>query len=152
MTGIQFDTAMESNRINHRLNKSVIIPVTGEHHISKARMASISLANELGMSRIIAYYIGTSVSELSSNLFFHCPKGGTITLTPIYQSNKVGLEIISEDSGPGVPDIKLAMEDGFTTNKGLGSGLPGVRRLMDEFNIISTVGEGTKIVTRKWQI
>lgn len=99
----------------------------------------------------MAYTIATSVSELANNLFFHCPMGGRITITPLRNNGQVGIEVIAEDDGPGIPDIESAMQDGFTTNKGLGGGLPGVKRLMDEFEITSEVGEGTKIITRKWQ-
>lgn len=142
--------------MNHRSEnrvqiKSLIITVTEEHHISKARQVARSRAEELGMSKIMAYTIATSVSELANNLFFHCSNGGRITITPLRKNGSVGIEVISEDDGPGIPDIESAMQDGFTTNKGLGGGLPGVKRLMDEFEITSEVGEGTKIITRKWQ-
>jgi len=151
MTGIHSIIRNPSKQVPKEIQVGLTVSVTGEHHISKARMAAISLAYDVGMNRTNAYYIGTSVSELAGNLFFHCPRGGTITLTPIQQRGKAGIEVISEDNGPGIPDLDLAMEDGFTTNKGLGGGLPGVRRLMDEFEIKSEVGKGTKIITRKWQ-
>ena len=63
----------------------------------------------------------------------------------------VGIEVVCKDDGPGIPDVKLAMQDGFTTNGGLGGGLPAVERLMDEFEIASTVGGGTRIAARKWK-
>jgi serine/threonine-protein kinase RsbT len=66
------------------------------------------------------------------------------------QNSRVGLELTFKDSGPGIPDVERAMEPGFTTGKGLGMGLPGSKRLMDEMTIESTVGKGTTVVVRKW--
>ncbi len=88
---------------------------------------------------------------MASNLFFHTHRGGTITLSVLNKPGAVGLEVIAEDDGPGIPDVRLAMQDGYTTNRGLGGGLPGTERLMDEFEITSRVGDGTRIVARKWQ-
>lgn len=69
----------------------------------------------------------------------------------VRRGGEIGIEVIAEDEGPGIPDLKAAMEDGFTTRGGLGGELPGVERLMDEFEIRSTVGVGTRVVARKWQ-
>ena len=69
----------------------------------------------------------------------------------IKQDGGAGIELIAEDEGPGIPDLEQAMQDGFSTNRGLGGGLPGVKRLMDEFHITSEMGTGTRIITRKWQ-
>ena len=135
-----------------RLNIQYSIPVTEEYHISQARRRAGSMARALGFTRVTTFYIMTSVSELANNLFFHTNQGGTITLTPLVRIDNVGLEVIAEDQGPGIEDIDLALQDGFSTNRGLGGGLPGVKRLMDEFEIISTVGVGTRIITRKWKI
>ena len=127
------------------------VKVSKEHHIAKARIEAELLAKSIGFRKEDVYYVATSVSELANNLFFHTPNGGTITMIAIKQNGKEGIEIIAEDEGPGIPDLKQAMQDGFSTNRGLGGGLPGVNRLMDEFYITSEVGTGTRIVTRKWQ-
>jgi len=129
----------------------VIVQVTEEHHIAKARQMAKTLAEDTGFKEVTTFYVATSVSELANNLFFHTTQGGTIALVVVRRNGEIGIEVVSEDNGPGIPDVKRAMEDGFTTNGGLGGGLPGVARLMDEFEITSTVGVGTRIVARKWQ-
>ena len=126
------------------------VMVNKEPHIAKARIAAELLARSIGFLDVETGCVATSVSELANNLLSHTPKGGTITMIAIKQNGKAGIEIIAEDEGPGIPDLKQAMQDGFSTNRGLGSGLPGVKRLMDEFHITSEVGTGTRIVTRKW--
>ena len=125
----------------------VIIPVTEECHITSARKAAFQLAQSLGLSGLFAHSVATSVSELAHNLYSHAYRGGAITLIALPR----GIEVIAEDDGPGIPDTELAMRDGFSTAGGLGGGLPGVRRLMDEFELVSSVGAGTRIVARKWQ-
>ncbi len=132
--------------------ESVIIPVTEEHHIARARQAAAALAEEIGFKRVLVYYVATSVSELADNLFFHASRGGALTLTPLEREDEIGIQVVAEDDGPGIPDVELALQDGFSTGGGLGGGLPGVKRLMDEFEIASTVGVGTRVVGRKWQL
>lgn len=131
----------------------IIIPVTKESQVASARQASLFLAKKLGFERTIAYQIATSVSELAYNLFFHTSHGGTFTIQrihrKIHKSQDIGIQIISEDNGPGIPDVALAMQDNYSTNGGLGCGLPGVRRLMDDFKIHSIAGVGTRIIIRK---
>jgi len=126
------------------------VAVVEEYHVAHARQLATALAGELGFPPVLACYVATSVSELASNLVFHAAGGGTITLRPIQRAGRVGIEIVSEDTGPGIPDVDSALQDGFSTNGGLGGGLPGVRRLMDEFHITSRVGAGTRVVARKW--
>jgi len=126
------------------------IVINHEHHISQARITARELAKEAGLDKVRIGEVVTSVSELAGNIFFHST-GGMIILKIISDKGNTALEVIAEDRGPGIPDVELAMQDGFTTNGGLGSGLPGVRRLMDEFGIHSKAGAGTRIVTRKWR-
>ncbi len=111
----------------------------------------MALTEAVGFGQTRTSYVATAVSELANNLFFHASRGGTITLTPLKREGEIGIEVVAEDDGPGVPDVEQAMQDGFSTSGGLGGGLPGVKRLMDEFEITSTVGVGTRIVARKWQ-
>ena len=132
-------------------NDIFTVTVNKEPHIAKARIAAKLLAKSIRFLDVETGCVATSVSELANNLLIHTTKGGTITMIAIKQNGKDGIEIIAEDEGPGIPDLKQAMQDGFSTNRGLGGGLPGVKRLMDEFHISSEVGTGTRIVTRKWQ-
>lgn len=130
----------------------MIIRVTEEHHVAQAWRAAKTLAQAIGFERVVAYYVATSVSELANNLFLHTARGGAIILVALRREGEVGVEVVAEDDGPGIPDVELAMQDGFSTTGGLGGGLPGVERLMDEFKITSTVGVGTRVVARKWQL
>jgi serine/threonine-protein kinase RsbT len=133
------------------LKKAVTVWVSEEYQVSDARRSARALAEEIGLSQVVTCDVLTSVTELANNLFLHTLAGGTITLTPVGRNGEVGLEVICEDDGPGIPDVMQAMQNGFSTKGTLGGGLPGVARLMDEFEIASTVGVGTRIVARKWQ-
>ena len=93
--------------------------------------------------------ITTAISELARNIYLYAGQG-EMRIERINDLGKSGLKITAIDNGPGIPDIRKVMEDGFSTSGGLGAGLPGVKRLMDEFDISSTVGEGTDIQAVKW--
>ena len=127
------------------------IAVMKEWHVAQAQRAAKTLARSVGLSQVVVFSFATSVSELANNLFFHTRGGGTITLRAVRQNGSVGVEVVAEDDGPGIANVDLVMQDGFTTNGGLGGGLPGVERLMDEFEIESQVGAGTRVVARKWE-
>jgi len=132
------------------VHSPVVIRVDEEYHVSEARLEARSLAEAAGFKTTAIYYIITSVSELANNIFFHASRGGVIRLATITRDGMFGIEVNAEDEGPGIPDLNQAMMDGFSTNGGLGGGLPGVKRLMDEFEISSMVDVGTRIVARKW--
>lgn len=128
----------------------VLLKVVQEYHIGQAQLSARLLAEELGMDRPGVFHLATAVSELANNLVFHAAGGGTITLTPIRREERRGIEVVAEDEGPGIARLEMAMRNGFSTSGGLGGGLPGVKRLMDEFEITSTVGVGTRVVARRW--
>ncbi len=130
----------------------VVIAVMEKWHVVQAQRAAKALAWSAGLSQVAVFCFATSVSELANNLFFHTREGGTITLRAVRQNGSVGVEVVAEDDGPGIANVDSAMQDGFTTNGGLGGGLPGVERLMDEFEIESQVGAGTRVVARKWEL
>ena len=133
------------------LGECVTVRVVEEHHVAQARQIATALIRAIGFDQVETSYVAVAVSELAGNLFFHATKGGTITLVGLRREGEMGIEIITEDDGPGIEDLELVLQDGFSTIGGLGSGLPGVKRLMDEFEITSTVGVGTRVVARKWQ-
>ncbi len=128
-----------------------VLAVKEEWHVAQAQRAAKMLARSIGLSQVAVFSFATSVSELANNLFFHTRGGGTITLRAMRQNGSVGVEVVAEDDGPGIANVDSAMQDGFTTNGGLGGGLPGVERLMDEFEIASQVDAGTRVVARKWE-
>ena len=93
--------------------------------------------------------IATAISEVARNIVVYANRG-EIVLSAVQQGTRRGVLVIARDQGPGIPDIPRAMRDGFSTGKSLGLGLPGAKRLMDEFEIASEVGKGTTITMRKW--
>lgn len=107
------------------------------------------LSTTLGFNDIDRTRIEIVILELTRNLLAHAG-GGELILQPVREGDQVGLAVEVRDTGPGIPDIPLAMRDGYSTTRTLGAGLPGVRRLMDEFQIESTVGVGTRVRAVKW--
>lgn len=125
------------------------VEVKSEWSIVAARQAGRTLAKEIGFGSVDQARITTAISELARNIYLYAKKG-QICIEKVVLLNKVGIKVTASDNGPGIKDLRKVMEDGYTTSGGLGAGLPGVRRLMDEFTIDSTAGEGTEINTIKW--
>ncbi|MBX5481741.1 MAG: anti-sigma regulatory factor [Myxococcaceae bacterium] len=117
--------------------------------IVSARQAGRALATQLGFSDSDAVLIATAISEIARNMVEYA-KGGEIVLTPERVNGRQGLSILARDEGPGIADVELALKDGYTTGSGLGLGLPGTRRIMDEFQVDSVVGRGTTVLMKKW--
>lgn len=130
--------------------ESLTLPVTAEWHVTRVRNVVRLKTQAMCSSRLFTAYVTTAVSELATNLYFHTDKGGSITIGHYCADAYRAIEIIAEDEGPGIPDVELVLVDGFSTNGGLGGGLPGAKRLMDEFQINSQVGVGTRVMCRKW--
>ena len=124
--------------------------VHDEYHIHVARRLALQCTKRLGMSGLHSHYVATAASELANNLFFHTLGGGVIQFRQVEKAGRSGVEMVAHDEGPGIADIDAAMIDGFSTNGGLGAGLGGTQRLMDEFEISSEQSVGTRIVVRKW--
>jgi serine/threonine-protein kinase RsbT len=125
------------------------VKILSEWDIVAARQLGRNIAKELGFGTVDQTRITTAISELARNIYLYAGKG-EIHFEPVNSLGKNGLKIIAVDYGPGIQDIRRVMEDGFSTSGGLGAGLPGVKRLMDEFDLISTLGEGTTIEAVKW--
>ena len=106
------------------------------------------MAEALGFDQSIVLKIKTAVSELARNILKYAEKG-TITITPLHTSEK-GIEIFARDNGPGITDVETALTDNYSSSGTLGLGLPGVKRMMDEFEIDTQVNQGTRITVRKW--
>ncbi|MDR7319210.1 anti-sigma regulatory factor [Brevibacillus nitrificans] len=118
--------------------------------IVAARQVGRNMSRQLGFGTIMQSRMATTISELARNIFLYAGKG-TITITPIEREGAIGLQITALDAGPGIADIRKVLEDGYSTSGALGAGLPGVRRMMDEFDIQSALGEGTKVIVVKWR-
>jgi serine/threonine-protein kinase RsbT len=117
--------------------------------IVTARQKGRTLATELGFDGSELTVIATAISEVARNIVTHA-KSGEMTLEPLNQNGKHGILIVAHDEGPGIPDVSRAMQYGYSTVKGLGVGLPGAKWLMDEFEIESKIGNGTKVTMKKW--
>jgi serine/threonine-protein kinase RsbT len=126
------------------------VAINSDQDIVLARQKGRGLATELGFSAVDATFIATAVSELARNILAYARKG-EITLRAIQGSSRKGIQVVASDDGPGIPDIRQALRDGFSTSGSLGLGLPGVRRLMDEFEITSQPGQGTTVAVKKWR-
>ncbi|TAL12194.1 MAG: anti-sigma regulatory factor [Nitrospirae bacterium] len=131
------------------MENEVRIAINSDQDIVIARQQGRTLASKLGFNGSDLTVIATAISEVARNIVEFAGKG-ELALTPIQQSHKQGLMVVAHDDGPGIPNIQLALQDGFSTTASLGLGLPGSRRLMDEFTIVSAVGKGTTVTMRKW--
>jgi serine/threonine-protein kinase RsbT len=123
--------------------------ITSENDIVMARKVVREASTALGFGLTDVTRIVTAASELTRNIY-HYAKSGVMHWRTLNQGVRVGLELSFEDNGPGIADIEKAMEPGYSTGEGLGMGLPGSKRLMDEMTIESTVGKGTTVIVRKW--
>jgi serine/threonine-protein kinase RsbT len=127
------------------------VPINSERDIVVARQKGRSMATDLGFSLGDATLIATAISELARNIISYA-REGMIAMNVVYDSRREGLLIVASDEGPGISDVSLALRDGFSTSGSLGIGLPGVRRLMDDFDITSEPGHGTIVTVTKWKL
>jgi serine/threonine-protein kinase RsbT len=126
------------------------VPINSERDIVLARQKGRALATQLGFSVANATMIATAISELARNIVSYAGNG-EIVMSVVRDPNRTGITIVASDSGPGITDLTLALRDGFSTSGSLGIGLPGARRLMDEFDINSQPGRGTIVKVTKWK-
>lgn len=131
------------------MNPQSCVNIHKEWDIVGARQLGREMAKEIGFSTVDQARVATAISELARNIYLYAQRG-KISYEIIHVEDKTGLCLVAEDEGPGISDISQVMKDGFTTSGGLGAGLPGVKRLMDEFDIQTEVGRGTTIKTIKW--
>ncbi len=125
------------------------VPIKSDADIVTARQKGRELAARLGFSTSDQAVVATAISEIVRNMAEYAG-GGEMTVGVASKEGRSGVLIVARDLGPGIPDVALAMQDGYSTHRGLGLGLPGAKRLMDEFDIVSTVGKGTTVTMRKW--
>jgi serine/threonine-protein kinase RsbT len=130
--------------------KDVLVSVSADVDLVTARREGRLMAEQLGFSSSEATLVATAISELARNIINYA-RSGEIHVRLVSNGVKRGIIIVARDQGPGVADINLAMQSGYSTSGGLGLGLPGVRRIMDEFDIASAPGRGTTITVVKWK-
>jgi serine/threonine-protein kinase RsbT len=124
------------------------VEIKHESHVALARRQARYRALLLGFNKAEAEAVALIVSELSTNLLRHAGEG-TLHIEPLFRDGQVGIQIESRDHGPGIEDVALAMQDGFSTAGGLGSGLPAILRLADDLEI-QTDPTGTIVLVHKW--
>jgi serine/threonine-protein kinase RsbT len=127
-----------------------VVPVACDGDVVNARQTGRNLAAKIGFRGTDLTLIATAISEIARNIVVYAQRG-EITVSIAHANARQGIRVVAHDDGPGIPDIELAMRDGYSTGKSLGLGLSGARRLMDEFEIESTVGVGTTITMSKWK-
>lgn len=125
------------------------VTIHSDADIIAARRMGRELAEGVGFGGSELTVIATAISEIARNIIEYAGSG-EIIVRQTQQGTRRGILVIARDRGPGIPDIELAMQDGYSTSKGIGLGLPGARRLMDEFDVDSTVGKGTTVTMKKW--
>ncbi len=123
--------------------EEVEVAISSDQDIVLARQKGRAMAIELGFSSGDATLIARNIVSYARN--------GKIVLRRIQGSSRVGILVVASDEGPGITDVRQALRDGFSTSGSLGLGLPGVRRLMDEFGISSQPGQGTTVTVKKWK-
>lgn len=132
-------------------SQDITVPVNADIDIVTARQKGRELARELGFTSTDLALIATAISELARNIILYA-NTGQIVLAVSENGTKRGIKVVARDDGPGIPDVERALEEGFSTSRSLGLGLSGVRRLMDEFDIVSEVGRGTTVTVKKWKL
>ena len=128
----------------------VRVAIQREADIVAARQAGRQLAQQLGFASTDQTLIATAISEVARNIVVYANEG-EIVLSRAEESGRVGIQVVAIDSGPGIDNKDLAMRDGYSTKNSLGLGLPGARRLMDDFALESEVGRGTTVTMKKWK-
>lgn len=132
------------------LTGTIRVPINSDVDIVKARQSGREAAAQAGFSLTDMSLIATAISELARNILRYA-KHGEIVISHDDNSGKQGIVVVARDEGPGIQSIEQALQVGFSTSGGLGLGLPGVRRLTDEFEITSKPGRGTVVTVKKWR-
>lgn len=133
-----------------RVLSAEAIEISDESHIVLARVRAAQAAKKMGMKILDQTKIATATSELARNIVRYATSG-EVSIQEVEDGGRAGLRLVFNDKGPGIRDVPRAMEDGFTTGKGMGLGLSGARRLVNEFEIHSEVGVGTTVIITKWK-
>lgn len=126
------------------------MPIDCDRAIVEARQQGRVLANHAGFGVTDLAIIATAVSELARNVLRYAARG-EVLVRVLEDGQRRGILIVASDEGPGISNVSQALQDGFSTSGSLGLGLPGVKRLMDEFEVSSTVGRGTVVIAKKWR-
>jgi serine/threonine-protein kinase RsbT len=130
--------------------REFVVQIRSDVDVVNARQEARSLVSGLRFSSSDLTLIATAISEVARNIVAYAGSG-EIVLRIVQRGERRALVVIARDRGPGIPDIERAMQDGYSTSGGLGLGLPGSKRLVDEFNLVSEIGKGTEVTMIKWE-
>ena len=133
----------------HMTSDDTTVVVATDGDIVSARESGRTLVSRLGFSATEVMLLATAVSELARNIVLYATRG-EIVFRPLDDGGRKGILVIARDHGPGIPDMQRALGGGYSTRGGLGLGLSGTRRLMDEFDIVSAMGSGTTVTVKMW--
>ncbi|HEU5260418.1 MAG TPA: anti-sigma regulatory factor [Gemmatimonadales bacterium] len=128
----------------------VLVPITCDLDVVTARQKGREVAAGAGFSSGDQTVIAAAISEIARNIIMYA-KRGEIALSVVTNGDRQGVVVVARDQGPGIRDVERALQDGHSTSGGLGLGLPGARRLMDDFDVASAVGKGTVVIMSKWR-
>ncbi len=126
-----------------------LVAIKSDDDVVTARQLGRELAAGLGFSSTDLTLIATAISEVARNIAIFAGSG-EIAFDLVNENGREGIVVVARDSGPGIEDVELAMQDGFSSGRGMGLGLPGARRLMDDFEIVSAPSKGTTVTMKKW--
>jgi len=132
------------------MDDEVRVPIDGDEDLVKARAEARAMAARLGFPRPAPTLIATAISEIARNIVVHVGCG-ELVLAPLREDDRLGLVVTARDRGPGIRDLDAALRDEYSGRSGLGLGLPGARRLMDEFDVESDADNGTTVTMKKWR-
>ena len=127
----------------------VRVAIRTDADVVTARQEARAMASELGFTSTDLTLLATAISEVARNVTTYAGEG-EVELRVVHERGRDGIEVVCRDDGPGIANVDLAMQDGYTTGNGLGLGLPGTRRLVDEFELETASGQGTRIRLVKW--
>jgi serine/threonine-protein kinase RsbT len=127
-----------------------VLQLRGDGDVVRARQSVRAMCTECGFSLVDQTKMVTAASELARNTIVH-GRGGTVSLESLEDGTRRGVKLVFEDTGPGIADIARALQDGYTTGNGMGLGLPGSRRLVSEFEVVSQPGIGTRVTAVRWR-
>ena len=132
------------------MGDDLLIPIAADVDVVTARQRGRDLAAEAGFSSGDQTVIAAAISEIARNILNYA-KRGEVALSIVTNGDRQGVVVVARDQGPGIRDVSRALEDGYSTSGGLGLGLPGARRLMDDFEVVSDTGKGTTVTMKKWR-
>ena len=131
------------------MRHKVRVKIDSPADVVEARQQARALATQAGFSICDSTLITTAISEMTRNILEYASHG-EIVISLLKNGSKNGVRIVARDHGPGIADVSVVMQDGYSSGKGMGMGLPGTKRLMDEFEIQSKIGKGTTVTMLKW--